>query len=65
MSIAWRFTWGSSCHSDFKYDFHVSFLPKEIAAARVTACKMSRAIACTSYLVCNGTIEEHHDPRSA
>jgi len=47
-SIAWRFTWVSSYHSDFNYDFYVSFLPEEIAAARVTAWKISRATACTS-----------------
>jgi len=47
-SIAWRFTWVSSYDSDFNYDFYVSFLPEEIAAARVTAWKISRATACTS-----------------
>jgi hypothetical protein len=47
-SIAWRFTWGSSYLSGFKYDFDVSFLPKEIAAARVTAWQISQATTCTS-----------------
>jgi predicted dithiol-disulfide oxidoreductase (DUF899 family) len=47
-SIAWRFTWGSSYLSDFMYDFDVSFLPTEIAAARVTAWQSSQATTCTS-----------------
>lgn len=32
--MGWRFTWVSSYHSDFNYDFHVSFTPAEIAAGR-------------------------------
>jgi predicted dithiol-disulfide oxidoreductase (DUF899 family) len=28
----WHFPWVSSCHSDFNYDFNVSFKPEEIAA---------------------------------
>jgi molybdopterin synthase sulfur carrier subunit len=48
MSIAWRFTWVSSYHSDFDYAFNISFLPEEILAARVTAWKISSATACTS-----------------
>ncbi len=32
--MGWRFTWVSSYHSDFNYDFHVSFRPDEIAAGR-------------------------------
>jgi molybdopterin synthase sulfur carrier subunit len=47
-NIAWRFTWVSSYHSDFDYDFNISFLPEQIAAARVTAWKISSATACTS-----------------
>jgi predicted dithiol-disulfide oxidoreductase (DUF899 family) len=47
-SIAGRFTWLSSYHSDFKYDFYVLLLPEEIAAARVTAWNVSRATTCTS-----------------
>src|SRR6202023_1828725 len=32
--MGWRFTWVSSYHSDFNYDFHVSFKPEDIAAGR-------------------------------
>ena len=32
--MGWRFPWVSSYHSDFNYDFHVSFTPEEIAAGR-------------------------------
>src|SRR5215510_3269052 len=32
--MGWRFTWVSSFHSEFNYDFHVSFTPNEIAAGR-------------------------------
>jgi predicted dithiol-disulfide oxidoreductase (DUF899 family) len=32
--MGWRFPWVSSFHSDFNYDFHVSFTPEEIAAGR-------------------------------
>jgi predicted dithiol-disulfide oxidoreductase (DUF899 family) len=32
--MGWRFTWVSSYHSDFNYDFHVSFTAEEIAAGR-------------------------------
>jgi len=32
--MGWRFTWVSSYHSEFNYDFHVSFTPDEIAAGR-------------------------------
>ncbi|OLC66781.1 MAG: hypothetical protein AUH69_06200 [Actinobacteria bacterium 13_1_40CM_4_65_12] len=32
--MGWRFTWVSSYHSEFNYDFHVSFTPQEIAASR-------------------------------
>jgi predicted dithiol-disulfide oxidoreductase (DUF899 family) len=32
--MGWRFRWVSSYHSDFNYDFHVSFTPEEIAAGR-------------------------------
>jgi predicted dithiol-disulfide oxidoreductase (DUF899 family) len=32
--MGWRFTWVSSYHSDFNYDFHVSFTPEEAAAGR-------------------------------
>jgi predicted dithiol-disulfide oxidoreductase (DUF899 family) len=32
--MGWRFTWVSSYHSDFNYDFHVSFTPQEIAEGR-------------------------------
>ncbi len=32
--MEWGFTWVSSYHSDFNYDFHVSFTPAEIAAGR-------------------------------
>jgi predicted dithiol-disulfide oxidoreductase (DUF899 family) len=30
--MGWRFRWVSSFHSDFNYDFHVSFRPDELAA---------------------------------
>jgi predicted dithiol-disulfide oxidoreductase (DUF899 family) len=32
--MGWRFPWVSSCHSDFNYDFHVSFRPEDVAAGR-------------------------------
>jgi predicted dithiol-disulfide oxidoreductase (DUF899 family) len=32
--MGWRFTWVSSYHSEFNYDFHVSFTPEQIAAGR-------------------------------
>jgi predicted dithiol-disulfide oxidoreductase (DUF899 family) len=32
--MKWGFPWVSSYHSDFNYDFHVSFTPAEIAAGR-------------------------------
>jgi len=32
--MGWRFRWVSSYHSDFNYDFHVSFTAAEIAAGR-------------------------------
>jgi predicted dithiol-disulfide oxidoreductase (DUF899 family) len=32
--MGWRFTWVSSYHSEFNYDFHVSFTPAETAAGR-------------------------------
>jgi predicted dithiol-disulfide oxidoreductase (DUF899 family) len=32
--MGWRFTWVSSYHSEFNYDFHVSFTPQEMAARR-------------------------------
>jgi len=32
--MGWRFPWVSSYHSDFNYDFHVSFRPEEVAAGR-------------------------------
>ena len=32
--MGWRVTWVSSYHSDFNYDFHVSFKPDEIVAGR-------------------------------
>jgi len=32
--MGWRFTWVSSYHSEFNYDFHVSFTPNDIAAGR-------------------------------
>jgi predicted dithiol-disulfide oxidoreductase (DUF899 family) len=32
--MGWRFPWVSSYHSDFNYDFHVSFTPEEIATGR-------------------------------
>jgi len=30
----WRFPWVSSYHTDFNYDFHVSFTPEDVAAGR-------------------------------
>jgi len=32
--MGWRFRWVSSNHSDFNYDFNVSFRPEEVAAGR-------------------------------
>ncbi|MGH7304065.1 MAG: DUF899 domain-containing protein [Candidatus Rokuibacteriota bacterium] len=32
--MGWRFRWVSSYHSEFNYDFHVSFTPKQIATGR-------------------------------
>ncbi|MGH7819086.1 MAG: DUF899 domain-containing protein [Candidatus Binatia bacterium] len=32
--MGWRFTWVSSYHNDFNYDFDVSFRPEEVAAGR-------------------------------
>lgn len=32
--MGWQMPWVSSSHSDFNYDFHVSFTPEEIAAKR-------------------------------
>jgi predicted dithiol-disulfide oxidoreductase (DUF899 family) len=32
--MGWRFRWVSSCHSDFNYDFNVSFRPEDVAAGR-------------------------------
>jgi predicted dithiol-disulfide oxidoreductase (DUF899 family) len=32
--MGWRFPWVSSYHSDFNYDFHVSFRPEDVAAGR-------------------------------
>jgi predicted dithiol-disulfide oxidoreductase (DUF899 family) len=32
--MGWRFFWVSSYHSDFNYDFHVSFKPEDMAAGR-------------------------------
>jgi predicted dithiol-disulfide oxidoreductase (DUF899 family) len=32
--MGWRLPWVSSYHSDFNYDFHVSFTPEDIAAGR-------------------------------
>jgi predicted dithiol-disulfide oxidoreductase (DUF899 family) len=32
--MGWRFPWVSSYHSDFNYDFHVSFRSEEVAAGR-------------------------------
>ena len=58
--------------SDFNYDSYVSFLPDEITADRVTEWKIIRATAYANSfafwvhdLDSNGTIERHHDPRSA
>jgi len=30
--MGWRLPWVSSCHSDFNYDFNVSFTPAQLAA---------------------------------
>jgi predicted dithiol-disulfide oxidoreductase (DUF899 family) len=30
--MGWRFRWVSSCHSDFNYDFHVSFTREQVAS---------------------------------
>src|SRR6516165_12314243 len=32
--MGWKFPWVSSCHSDFNYDFNVSFTPEQIASGR-------------------------------
>jgi predicted dithiol-disulfide oxidoreductase (DUF899 family) len=41
--MGWRFPWVSSYHSDFNYDFHVSFRPEESQrAARSTISKKRR-----------------------
>ena len=32
--MGWRFPWVSSYHSDFNYDFHVSFTPEQVASGR-------------------------------
>lgn len=32
--MGWRFRWVSSYHSDFNYDFHVSFKPEEVRSGR-------------------------------
>jgi len=32
--MGWSFTWVSSFHNDFNYDFHVSFTPQELASKR-------------------------------
>ena len=32
--MGWRFRWVSSYHSDFNYDFHVSFTREEVASGR-------------------------------
>src|SRR5260221_10973832 len=32
--MGWRFPWVSSCHSDFNYDFNVSFTPEQVASGR-------------------------------
>ena len=34
--MGWRFLWLSSYHSDFNYDYQVSFKPEEAATGRVT-----------------------------
>lgn len=33
--MGWKFPWVSSFHSDFNYDFHVSFTKEELAAGKV------------------------------
>src|SRR5262249_49087551 len=33
--MGWRFRWVSSFGSDFNYDYHVSFLPEELASGKV------------------------------
>jgi predicted dithiol-disulfide oxidoreductase (DUF899 family) len=33
--MGWKFRWVSSYHSDFNYDFHVSFTPAQLASGRV------------------------------
>jgi predicted dithiol-disulfide oxidoreductase (DUF899 family) len=33
--MGWRFRWVSSQHSDFNYDFNVSFRPEELASGKV------------------------------
>jgi predicted dithiol-disulfide oxidoreductase (DUF899 family) len=32
--MGWSFTWVSSFHNDFNYDFHVSFTPEELVSKR-------------------------------
>src|SRR5882672_2421356 len=32
--MGWRFPWVSSCHSDFNYDFNVSFTPEQVVSGR-------------------------------
>jgi len=32
--MGWKFTWASSFHNDFNYDFHVSFRPEEMAPGK-------------------------------
>jgi predicted dithiol-disulfide oxidoreductase (DUF899 family) len=34
--MGWRFTWVSSYHSEFNYDFRVSFTPQQIATGRAS-----------------------------
>jgi predicted dithiol-disulfide oxidoreductase (DUF899 family) len=34
--MGWRFPWVSSFGSDFNYDYHVSFTPDDLSAARVS-----------------------------
>ena len=33
--MGWTFTWVSSYGSDFNYDFHVSFIPAQLASRKV------------------------------
>lgn len=33
--MGWNFKWVSSFHSDFNYDFHVSFTPEQLASGNV------------------------------